>query len=828
MDVGTVEATIRMRDEASSVLQQVSAHTSAFGKQLEGLKPQTESAVSGFTSMKETLANLWEHPTETLEKFAEGIGEDLTSALGGAESALGGLSVGLGVVGGAAAATGVAIFELTERAAAMGAAMERGSIISGIAAEQFSALKFATEVTGGSVDTLTNASFMLQKRLGEAGGTGDKAREALEKLGISSKQFAELPVDRQILAISDGFRGLGEDVNKASIAFDLFGRQGREMLPTLLQPMGELAQKAKDLGLTWSEQDVKAAHEFEVQTNILHAELGKLATDIGKNFLPVFVEMAKSLESFFDHGRTRASGTFLDPKAAQIAKDWGEAVKKDADAEVDLRAATEELGATFNGMKLHVEDTTEAVVEQIAALDGYTPRVRAHADAMAALNRMFEKTVATLPDMTAEQEQANQTIQDAMDYLDPLIADFEVFGGVTLPDVTASLRTESRSWLEIFNTSFSGLNRIFQSAFEGGGGLAGAIASYATEVGAKLLNMIPVIGPYISQFAGAIVAGLKKVFGNFSGPSEQELQGRDVEKQFEAAMGGWQGIQKALLATGMTADQVNAKIQALWAAELQGGDAVKRQIDEINAILNDQKQDAADLDAAIQRYGFSIEELGPAMKKQRLDEQAQQLLNDWRLLVGSGMDIVTVDEHMAKSINDYLATAKKTGVEVPAAMKPILEKMIEEGDLYDENGNKITDLAQLGVSFSESMTEGFTRVVNKLQELLDKLGLVPAKIKAIPPIDIPVGGKGDSGAGEGGGGVGIPMAAGGDFYVTKPTKFIAGEAGPEFASFSGAYRQREGSATAATLNMIAARLAFIDTLPDTLTRAFTVALAQHG
>jgi hypothetical protein len=32
----------------------------------------------------------------------------------------------------------------------------------------------------------------------------------------------------------------------------------------------------------------------------------------------------------------------------------------------------------------------------------------------------------------------------------------------------------------------------------------------------------------------------------------------------------------------------------------------------------------------------------------------------------------------------------------------------------------------------------------------------------------------------------VPMAKGGDFWVTKPTLFLAGEAGPERATFSGA------------------------------------------
>jgi hypothetical protein len=37
------------------------------------------------------------------------------------------------------------------------------------------------------------------------------------------------------------------------------------------------------------------------------------------------------------------------------------------------------------------------------------------------------------------------------------------------------------------------------------------------------------------------------------------------------------------------------------------------------------------------------------------------------------------------------------------------------------------------------------------------------------------------------------MAAGGDFFVTKPTTFLVGEKGPEYASFGGANGSRASS-----------------------------------
>jgi hypothetical protein len=65
-------------------------------------------------------------------------------------------------------------------------------------------------------------------------------------------------------------------------------------------------------------------------------------------------------------------------------------------------------------------------------------------------------------------------------------------------------------------------------------------------------------------------------------------------------------------------------------------------------------------------------------------------------------------------------------------MQPILQKMIDLGQLTDANGVAITDMSQIGVTFSETMTQGFDRVVQKLQELITQIGMVPAEMNKIP------------------------------------------------------------------------------------------------
>jgi hypothetical protein len=125
--------------------------------------------------------------------------------------------------------------------------------------------------------------------------------------------------------------------------------------------------------------------------------------------------------------------------------------------------------------------------------------------------------------------------------------------------------------------------------------------------------------------------------------------------------------------------------------------------------------------AAAERYGITLEELGPAMQRQELDKQAQQLFKDWEVLNAAGLETIVITDKMGEAVSAYIQQAVKMGVEVPSAMRPMLEAMARAGTLVDENGNAITDLEESGISFALTMSEGFTRLIDKVGELTDAI-----------------------------------------------------------------------------------------------------------
>jgi hypothetical protein len=483
---------------------------------------------------------------------------------------------------------------------------------------------------------------------------------------------------------------------------------------------------------------------------------------------------------------TKHSEALFKVSAAETA-----AAKKFAESTEHVRIATAGYAgvlATLDGGLLdniRTELTHGAKVEEVAteygvaraAVEEITKQLKLEADVRKILTKETDQHAEVLERSNEVLYQQDELLRHGLNPNLTLASYAFTSAGFTVDNFGTTIDLANARGKELLTTlrnagpittAFAGILKsiptLMQQSFTGGGGFSGAAQAIGSKAGsdlvgglfktadpkagiaggiigeslakmlpAKLLKMIPVFGEALGALVGPALTTLKKLFG---GASQLELDGRKVEASFQAQFGSFQKMLNAVgdvyTATGRTYEQAQADVQALMAAEAKGPEAVKAALDTINSAFDEQKQDAADLQTAIAKYGFSLEQLGPALQKQQSADQAKEILNSWRLLVGSGIDLVAVDQQMASTTWDYLQLAKRTGQEVPAAMKPILQSMLDQGVFTDENGDKLTDLGQLGLTFSETMTEGFDKVVAKLQQLLEGLGLVPRAIEAIP------------------------------------------------------------------------------------------------
>jgi hypothetical protein len=407
------------------------------------------------------------------------------------------------------------------------------------------------------------------------------------------------------------------------------------------------------------------------------------------------------------------------------------------------------------------------------------------------------------------------------------------------------------------------------------GGVGGALISEGLN---KLMSLIKNIGgPSAAEVAGRKTEGdFEKSFGGFDqmmaavgsafdtvGKSSQDAQAAvagllAAEKQGPAAVQAWidkinatmteakQKIQDVATATNGIVDaakNVDGALTPVLRDQIQHLLTMKGLTDDektaLNGLLGDNATDFKALTSLASDYGVSLQQLGPKFQQANITDTARDIYNVFTELTAAGGDVDGVLEGMAPKFSKLVDDAMAFGVSVPEALRPTLQKLVDMGDLTDANGLKLTDLS--GIKFADTPIDtGMDKLTKAIEHLSNVLQGIPDDAKkaadgiqdhlgkiTIPPIDVHY-------RLDGGDGAPLPMAGGGDFMVSKPTLFLAGEAGPERASFSGANRTSMPGASDHLDEMramhatIKAKLAFVDNLPDDMARAVMVAMQQHA
>ena len=631
-----------------------------------------------------------------------------------------------------------------------------------------------------------------------AGAVGDEltpamieAQEAADKLGKDAQNLADelsgKGLTREVEVLTLAWEKLEPELQSNKKVMEEVGEQAltlQEEGADLTGVMLQLAESAKEAAADIKAADEEAKHAVAIQEIIDRATRADIPQAVA--------DLQESWEGLTEAQRENTAVLIFYR---------------------DKMEEAEEAGGVFEGTLGELDFTTVNLTESQEALE----------TAAAALAKRFSKS--ELQGQVAVLELAIENLRETGDYTEEQMKDLakqalalrddgaELADGMdeladSVDDVKDKLEDQEGAWNKfkfIIKKNVSGLNDIFKAAFEGGGGLAGAIESFATGVLEDLLRLIPVVGEFLSQFAGAFVAAGKRIWGGiksmFGGPSGAEKEARKLNKVFEdtiianlnqiqlAEAGGrrWAqvviGVRDSYIAAGKTSEQASDAVARLWAATKIGPEAVQPIIDEIQNVINTGKEasealakitqeavtglqglviearqsgellpahlepylvtlreaglltqqdadllrqmaDEAHIDwqamqTAAEKYGISLEELGPKFDRKRLEDAAQAIVADWEILNQEGVNTKAVLEGMSDSVQDLINDAANAGVDIPHNMQPIIEQMIDQGLLTDENGKKLTDMSEL--EFAEPLEAKFSALIDKIDDLIDKL-----------------------------------------------------------------------------------------------------------
>lgn len=103
----------------------------------------------------------------------------------------------------------------------------------GMSTKSLVGFELAAKRTGATVEQVKKSIEKMAINAEDAARGIGTAKDAFDTMGINAKKFIELPIDEMLLALSDQIRTMRNETIKMGVTYDLFGRQGTNMIKML-------------------------------------------------------------------------------------------------------------------------------------------------------------------------------------------------------------------------------------------------------------------------------------------------------------------------------------------------------------------------------------------------------------------------------------------------------------------------------------------------------------------------------------------------------------------------------------------------------------------
>lgn len=746
-------------------------------------------------------------------------------------SAKTGMSVeGLQRLSFAGASAGVDIGALADAAAELGRRLADGdkSAVGALKALGYSVQEFQALSPDDQILAVNDA-------LQQFGSTAERNAVQADLFGKAWKTIAP--------AMAEDLRALGERAESLGIILDT---QTIAAIDRFGDRLGQL-EKVKD-GLTarFFTPIFEDLDRLSEKLDSINVPLGDIAETLGRIYASGNAGNANPLVWIQAWNETQAA------KAVRQTQDFyaiGEKLKagmhSTSAAARQLGNETETLGKKAQGAHGPLREVHEVVLDQ-AGWDAHVARLQAASAAYRDLAVWSAAAAQGLQSAATSRATGMQWATASLDQNGRVsgLANQVSLGGFVSAQTSNGFAWQRPgvNWSGMFNQVPAQLANVFASGGSssqvGGGlgsiagGLGGTLAASGLgfAAGSFLGSAIPVLGTVIGGFLGRQLGGL-------FGPS------RNAQLTQQANQGIAQtqaGLLQQYGSVGNIASMntAGAELAAAWQSRgVAGQEHFNRLLADFNAMLGEQQRLQGELATKSQEilgyeqerarlaeslivpyseveriareYGLTMQQMGGTISQLGTTEGFTKVINDLETLqraaqqAGGELDWGGTLKGMADEINNLVNQSIKLGTKIPENMRPFIEELMRNGQLLDENGQKITDLSNIQWgSKVESQAEktskaiealdktiadlktAFEDIASSLRDLLpaaarDGAAGVDAAFRNTRPritvdVDYNTNGEPTSRGYEGG----EPrMAQGG--IVQYPTRAIIGESGPE-------------------------------------------------
>lgn len=169
---------------------------------------------------------------------------------------------------------------------------------TGISTEALSGLKLAADDAGISMGAVEGAVKKMQVNLTAMGQAGEDAQGPLTNLGLTLDELKDLTPDEQLISIGNAIGQIQDPAKKTAAAMEIFGKAGTELLPIFADgalSMEEMAQKARELGVSFDEGAVQKALDLDAAMDDLGTSIKGATQQIAISLAPAITDLVEKL-----------------------------------------------------------------------------------------------------------------------------------------------------------------------------------------------------------------------------------------------------------------------------------------------------------------------------------------------------------------------------------------------------------------------------------------------------------------------------------------------------------------------------------------------------
>ena len=192
-----------------------------------------------------------------------------------------------------AAMTG-AIYSFTST----GSAIEELSQKTGMSTETLSALKYAAEQTGGSIDDMATMTKSMDKAITDLSGKSSSAQTAIKDLGLNLKDLQAMTPDQQFTTLANAIANVQDPTQKAALSMAIFGKSGTDLLPMLADGsvgLQTMEDNAKKLGVVFDQTSADSAVKMSQAFDNVKESVKGLGDNIGSTLAPILTTLVDKI-----------------------------------------------------------------------------------------------------------------------------------------------------------------------------------------------------------------------------------------------------------------------------------------------------------------------------------------------------------------------------------------------------------------------------------------------------------------------------------------------------------------------------------------------------